>query len=299
MAAEIPRRGKLRPISQLPSFAGGAALVEVEQGGQFYQGAYGAGVTDPFAPFVATLLTFDGANNATSFSDAVSLSKGYTCYGACKLTNAQSKFGSTSLLLGSTFAADRCEEIGWGSSLVGTNPNVTNFDVNLGAGEFTLEFWIYRTAGHNASSLISFVINRVQTTGGLTREWSVYLENYNVQLYYGVRGSSSTVRTFAFNSTTLPDGQWNHVCLTRTYVQGTLLISCYVNGAVSSSGSYLNDSTDLSYYTFGTMTSNFVRIGGWPFAGSGAVNCYLGGLRLTKKARYYGTFTPPTRQFSL
>jgi hypothetical protein len=137
-----------------------------------------------------------------------------------------------------------------------------NTAVEFGTGDYTVEFWAYRTVSATQAIVMfknnSFVVN-INASGGM------YVYDGNVN-----QGGSA------------PRNTWNHYAACRA--SGTLKM--YVNGvqvfSTASSADWVNDSTLTIGVTGSSSTAD-------PFTG------YLSNLRIVKgTAVYTSAFTPPT-----
>jgi hypothetical protein len=232
---------------------------------------------------VTWLPLLEGTNGQTTITDSAPLSLGWVAAGAAALSTTHSKFGTTSLYLG-TIESDLLAE-------AHTTNTIYNSRLNLGAGPFTLECFFYRTGAQ--AGLESVIVGALSTTSFITREWQWSITDYTMTLYFGVRGQSQTTHTFVFDITKLPNDQWNHIAITRDELT---IIRSFAQG-VYLSGTTYTDGTD---YTF--TTNKPMSIGG-DFSAGGtakAINCYIDQLRITRGVcRYRDTFTPPAAAFTL
>jgi len=144
-------------------------------------------------------------------------------------------------------------------------------EFDFGNEDFTIEFWInFKSLG-----LTAITDPRSQDFESVPLIW---VKATNV-LYYFVDGVDRIVGT-----TTLSTGTWYHVAVVR--YNGTTTL--YLNG--SSEGSW----TDGTYYS---RPANGFLIGKRFTAGPYALDGYIDGIRITRDARYTGSFTPPTTRF--
>ncbi len=90
---------------------------------------------------------FSGSNGSTTFVDNSPVTKSFTVNGNSQISTAQSKFGSSSLLLDGT-----------GDYL--SSPS--NADYAFGTGDFTIECWAYRSTGNDNG-----ILQISSTAGGL------------------------------------------------------------------------------------------------------------------------------------
>lgn len=195
---------------------------------------------------VVLAMHMDGANGSTTFTDL----KGrvLTRYGNAQISTAQSKFGGSSLYLD-----------GNGDYLV--VPASTDF---LFTGDFTIEAWVYPTAG--SDSIIGMNGSVIALKFGGDNKFRLYANGWSI-------GSASAD---ALNT-------WHHVAVSRSgstvrmYVNGVQVATTTDSGNIGSSSSPLRIGTDTEFVMF---------------AG------YIDDLRVTKGvARYTAGFTPPTEPF--
>ena len=229
--------------------------------------AYSAWPTDPYISSVSTLLHFDGANNATTFTDSSANPKTFTAYGNAKLSTTQSKFGGTSLYLD-------------GSNSYIVAP--TSADFGMGTGDFTFEGWFFPTTSvdtfanlFNFGTYASGILLRIAgaSSGG------DFLYFANTQLMSSARLTSSQ----------LPANTWTHVALVRS--SGTVYM--FVGGTILA---------QQSGVTANLGTTQPITIGKDAHIAAGTNadvwTGYMDEIRVTKGvARYTSAFTPPTSAF--
>lgn len=216
----------------------------------------------PFSS-VKLLVSGDGSDGSTSFTDESATARTLTAAGNAQVDTAQSKFGGGSILLDGTgdyvSAADSAD---W---VFGTDP-------------FTVECWARFAATGAAYGVFG-------QSGGTVPEtsWRLYSTNgTNLRFQFYDTGSSPRVITATFSPST---GQWYHFAADRN---ASGLMRIYIDGAVSASGTFAQSVRD------GT---NQLRIG----HNQGA-NTYFNGwideFRVVKGyAVYNGAFTPPSAAF--
>jgi hypothetical protein len=208
-------------------------------------------VVDPYWSNVTAALLMDGTNSSTTFIDA----KGHTVTSSSAIiSTAQSKFGGA----GGYFS---------GSSNL-TIPASTDFD--FGAGDFTLETWIYPTT----NSINGTLFDRWHP--GVAGSCSYRFYRTTTGAISGVYNASVGMTASAL---TTPLNQWSHVAFVRT----AGVVSYFINGvkdSVTNTVGTLNTPDNPLY--IGNATE-----GGAAFAG------YMDDLRITKGiGRYTTTFTP-------
>jgi hypothetical protein len=221
--------------------------------------------SDAFFSSISTLLHFDGANNATTFTDSSSTPKTFTAYGNAKLSTAQSKFGNASLYLD-------------GSNSYISAPTSAAF--GMGTGDFTFEGWFYPTSTttlfanlFNFGTYASGVLLRIAGSG--TGGDSVYFSNSQV--------------LESLTNSNIPINAWTHVALVRS--SGTVYL--FINGTIL----YQQSSVTTNLGSTQTMTigkSAHIAAG----TNSDVWTGYIDEVRVTKGvARYTSTFTPQTAAF--
>lgn len=159
-------------------------------------------------------------------------------------------------------------------------------DFAFGAGDFTIEGWIFPTDPNGNALIIDQYLDG--GSSGLTG-CPVYLQYYAGDVYWGassngVHASLAGGRSFGHT----PINTWTHIVLERY----NNVITGYVGGVPG-------DALDLGGPTALYDSSNPLYIGGHvagttPFLFKG----YVDEVRITKGvARYKGSFTPPTAPF--
>ena len=140
-------------------------------------------------------------------------------------------------------------------------------ELQFGAGDFTVEAWVYPTYGTGNRSVVG---KGTSTTG-----WALFADTTGYWAYT----DTSTNRT---SSTTVQVGVWTHLALVRSGTSLTL----YVNGV-----SVLSSTSSTNFNQTNQLVVGAGRDLTIPWYG------YIADLRITKYARYTGTFTPPTEPY--
>jgi hypothetical protein len=141
---------------------------------------------------VVALLSMDGANDSTTFTDSSSYAKTITVYGGAKLSTTQQKFGATS------------------GYFDGTNDGISiPITGGLGSGNFTIELWIY------SSNLDGY---RALFWG--SNAYSLLIQDATLTWYHS--------STFRCTITAVPLNSWNHIACTRS----SGVIRTFLNGVV-------------------------------------------------------------------
>ena len=231
-----------------------------------------AGVTelpgDPTYSSVSLLLHGDGANGSTAITDSSFSPKTLTANGNAQISTALSKFGASSLAFDGT-----------GDFI--TAPNSSDWDV--GAGDFTLEMFVYVAALPSAYKRIFTICKPVIAAND---DASINLEISNTNRMTFAVVSAGTYYT-ASDPSVMTAGAWEHWAVVRT---GTTLTLYRGGSSVGSVG--------VSTLAVSFSASHELRIGRW---GSNTTRDFAGNLdeiRFTKgTARYTGSFTPPSLAF--
>lgn len=205
---------------------------------------------------VALLLHMDGTNGSTTFTDSGSNALTVTAANAT-ISTTQAKYGGSS----GSFT---------GTSSNAVVPSSTLF--NFGAGDFTIECWIYWLGGGGSPGTIF-------TTAYPTDNQGVFIGLNSSGAFNYLAGNGA----WAFNSTTTSNAisanQWHHIA----YVRYGSTFTVYVDGVASGS---TTSSTTL------TNSNNQAVIGGRNVLGQ-YFQGFIEELRVTKgTARYTATFTP-------
>lgn len=193
--------------------------------------------------------------------------------------------------------------------------NLPGPPADIGATDFTIEFWMKANAADNPSPPITcgwnvdwiygnIIIDRDRF--GQDRKFGISVAGGRI--VFGVSGDGTGDFTICGTSNVL-DGQWHHIVVQRRRSDGYLWL--YVDGVLEAQGdgpngdiSYPDDGIPCSSCCYGSC--NFSD----PFLVFGAekhdydrnyypsYNGYLDEVRLSTVLRYTGNFTPPTQPFA-
>jgi hypothetical protein len=210
---------------------------------------------------VSLLLHGNGTNGSTTIVDSSPSPKTVTAVGNAQISTAQSKFG------GSSIAFD-----GTADSLTISGSDLLNF----GAGDFTVECWIYLANTTQTKVIIKGSANN----SFFFRIGQSFTGNVN-GLGVARNNTADTDRcSFTFNSL-----QWYHIAVART----NSTIRFFVDGIQQTT-------TNASDGSFSYANAPTVTMGS---SHSEDFNGYIDDLRITKGiARYTANFTPPTAAFA-
>ena len=204
-------------------------------------------------PFGASRLSFLANSPAVVASTRTSSRKSVTLVDNAVISTAQSKFGGSSVLIDGT--AD------------GIHVDHTN--LQIGGGDFTIEFWFYPTAiGAN-----DYVLDCGSGFSGRIN-WF-----FDTATTYKFRQGSTTILS---GNHGLSTNQWFHIAISRA--SGT--IKYFLNGTEQHSAS---NST--------TFSSSWWRIGTYATGGPYGITGYIDEYRVSDSGRYTSNFTPSTSAF--
>ena len=221
---------------------------------------------DAYYPQVAALLHFDGVNGSTTMIDNSKNNLAVTSVNGAAISTAQSKFGGASL------------------ALDGTNDYVTvadNTGFDFGAGDFTIEYWEYRTTYGVQSPILS------RNTSGYTPYmigWNDGASPTVLTIYMSSNGTNWNVAS-GVSMGTFTTNVWTHYAVTRNgntfrTFQNGIQISTFTSAATLPAGA--------APLEIGRYAGTYYFKGG-----------YIDELRITNGyARYTSNFTPSTTAFS-
>lgn len=178
-----------------------------------------------------------------------------------QISTAQSKFGGSSALFDGT------------NDYIITEEN----DVLEIAGDFTIEWW-FRWSGSTAQN--PYIINNRS------------VDPSDAGTFFAVIVSSTPALSFFFggtliSSTSISSNTWYHAA----YVRSGSTITSYLSGTARG--------TTTNTTTLGSIGSNRIMIGCYNEAFKfNEFDGYVDEVRVSKVARYTGTFTPPTAAFT-
>jgi hypothetical protein len=209
--------------------------------------------TTPLTAITNTSLLIRGDTGA--FYDLSSNGNPETSTGTTAITTQVKKYG----LVGASYATTSYQTIN----------NATNLQLN--AGDYTIEMWVYRNAAG--------VLHSLACKGAAATGWLLQINTSN-QLVFTV--TSTAILT---STTTIPATTWTFVAVTRSGTSTRI----FVNGNLESTAT---DSTNFSETEPLIIGADRGSING--------LNGYLDDVRITKGvARYTSSFTPPTASFPI
>jgi hypothetical protein len=212
---------------------------------------------DPNYADVSLLLTGEGTNGSTTFTDLSSSPKTITAYGDAKISTAQKKYGTGSIAFDGT-----------GDWL--TLDGSSNFA--YGTGDFTIEVWI-QTSNWGSGTTIFYDQRPLSTDGNYP---CIYTQAG--QLRYFVNSADR------ITGSTLTTNTWYHIAVCRSGTSTKMFLNGVQDGSTySDSTTYINGASRPIIATRGYNPGDNTFLG------------YIDDLRITKGiARYTTSFTPPT-----
>lgn len=217
---------------------------------------------DPNFSDVSLLLHMDGADGSTTFTDSSGNALAVTANGNAALSTAQSRFGGASAYFD---GVDDYLEVG--------DPAEFNF----GADDFTVEGWVYPTAGSGVNTIIS---KRSAYEADLS--WVLYVLGGSTHLVVSFDGASWGLN--GGGSAPVPDNQWSHVALSRQGGDWRVFVNGLISQTFFSSESIYDSQEPVRIGTAIVQAQDFVG--------------YIDEFRITKGlARYTANFTPPSQPF--
>jgi hypothetical protein len=217
------------------------------------------GAIDPNFANVSLLLHGNGTNGSTTFIDNSPNAFTVTAVGNAQIDTTIKKYGTGSIELDGT-----------GDYL--TVPS--NAVLGLGAGDYTIELWIYLTLDFNVNGkgvITANYLNNFAVIGANSGTGN------RIDFYYA--GAAFSTSTTFINLNT-----WTHIAICR--LSGTTKI--YFNG----------NQVGTSNLLTGTGVANTVYVGTLSHDIPQTMSGYIDDVRITKGvARYTANFTPPSTQF--
>jgi hypothetical protein len=209
---------------------------------------------DPYYSAVSLMLSMDGTNGSTTFTDSSLNALTVTASGNAQISTTLSKYGGASGYFD-----------GSGDYLIA--PSGTQF--NYGTGDFTWEFWFNSSswaAGNN------YLLDHSTSTAGSIQYFNGVMRYYNPAI-----GTGSILYTSGFGSG-LSTGTWYHLAVSRQ--SGTTRL--FLNGNL------INSASDAHNFATNRCVIGAAGSLGAPYNG------YIDDLRISRFARYVSNFTPPT-----
>lgn len=221
-----------------------------------YRRILNAGETDDNFASVVLLLPFDGTDEDVATTDLSDSSHTISFVSTAKLDNANTKFGSTSLLLNNTAT----------NSV--TAPDHADWDFDT--GEFTIEWWMKPAVGETA------VVMGQYSGVVATRAWDIELQANQLTFRYQAEAPSSSVGTVATTTSPVTADQWYYCVIQRS----ANTISIWVDGTLEKEAS-------IGAVELRNATGTAMRIGDAEPTWAGPFNGNIENVRITKGVARY------------
>jgi glucose/arabinose dehydrogenase len=173
---------------------------------------------------------------------------------------------------------------------------------DVGAGDFTLEFWLMATAAQNTAGAVTCGANQAWTAGnvvvdrdrlGADRKFGVAIAGGKV--IFGVSGDATGDLTLCSLSSVL-DGAWHHVAVERRRSDGFLWL--FVDGNLEAQAT--GPGGDISYPDAAApahVNDPYLVFGAEKFDTGKAYSGWLDEIRISTKLRYMASFPRPRAPF--
>ncbi len=233
-------------------FSGYIADARIVKGTAVYTSTF----TPPTAPLTAITNTslLCSMTNAGVIDNA--MMNDLETVGNAQISTAQSKFGGSSMYFDGT-----------GDYLISRN----NYGFEFGTSDFTVEMWIRTTYG------AGYIVGHTASGG------NAWVLTFSSNLLYWV-SEFNTTNLYNRSATSILDGNWHHVAVTRASGTQRMFFDGVLQGATVSDTTNYNSTTNYAVANPGGTYNAF--------------NGYIDDLRITKGyARYTANFTAPTAAF--
>ncbi len=182
-----------------------------------------------------------------------------------------------------------------------------NPPINIGSGDFTIEWWMKNLPGENNGQLLECGNNNHWMFGNiiLDKSHANGLNGYGISLLngrvaFGVQGNDLVNYTLCGKNDTR-DSNWHHIAIQRRFSDGYLWI--YLDGKLESSTK--GPLGDVSYpiNTPSTIeTDPYISIGAWKLDNDHTAHPFYRGwideMRFSNTLRYSSNFTIPPQPFT-
>jgi hypothetical protein len=216
------------------------------------------------------LMHFEAASTSTSFVDSSFRQHGTAAiFGDPQMSSSVAKFGSTSGEFDGTL--DRLEF-----------PYHTDWEFS--DGDFTVDWWEYRTTTPVASASMPVLIR--DSTATTYQAFLIGYPESSVNKFYASSTGTSWDAVSSMSLGSIDQNTWNHFAVVRKGVNFYGFKNGVLQGTAVSSLSLVSSTGPLS-------------VGYWNFGGGSYFTGYLDELRVTKGlARWTENFTPPTSAYT-
>jgi len=218
---------------------------------------------DPYYSAVSLMLSMDGTNGSTTFTDSSLNALTVTPVGNAQISTTLSKYGGASAYFDGSGDA---VQIPYSAAL------------DLTSGDFTIEGWVYFNSVSGTPTIIT-PFGTGNTFGG----WVIVL-NSSSQFAFYLSTAANTWNgpsNVLFSATAAATGTWYHFALVRNGSTFTPYLNGIAGTTATFSSTLYNNSKPL-------------KIGAEKDSNAFPLNGYIDDLRISQFARYVSNFTPPT-----
>jgi len=218
---------------------------------------------DPYYSAVSLMLSMDGTNGSTTFTDSSLNALTVTAVGNAQISTTLSKYGGASAYFDGSGDA---VQIPYSAAL------------DLTSGDFTIEGWVYFNSVSGKPTIIT-PFGTGNTFGG----WVIVL-NSSSQFAFYLSTAANTWNgpsNVLFSATAAATGTWYHFALVRNGSTFTPYLNGIAGTTATFSSTLYNNSKPL-------------KIGAEKDSNDFPLNGYIDDLRISRFARYVSNFTPPT-----
>ena len=254
---------------------------------------------------------FDGwSGHADCNNGVVTMSEDISCTATFSIVTTSGDAGSALQFFGNGIAAPDRDRVKILIDGYGTGDN-SDFPVDVGAEDFTIEFWMNASAQDNNAGAVNCGANENWIRGNIVLDRDRYnqgrkygLSIAGSSLVFGVSGQNGQ-RTIC-GTTSVVDGNWHHVVIQRRRSDG--LMQIYVDGFIDAEADGPNG--DISYPDNAVPGNHcngrcydsdpYLVIGAEKHDAGAAYPSYAGlidEMRISNTLRYSGTFNRPTAPF--
>jgi hypothetical protein len=231
-----------------------------------------AGYVDPFWSSVALLMSMDGTNGSTTFTDKSINNHVFLAYNGAQISTAQSRFGGSSVFI------DGVDDLlAIPNNISGsTAPTLIS---DWWTSSYTFECWVRPTAFLSTTSTLLYA----RPVGG-NFYWSFGpVTNGALKMQWTNSGQTFMGQTLQSANSVISLNTWQHVAM--TYDAATATLRLFANGTLVATRVGLSGTP---------VTAGPVWIG----FGSNGFSGHADEIRITRDvARYTSSFTPPTKEF--
>ena len=221
---------------------------------------------------VSLLLHGNGSNGSTTITDNSPTPKTVNVFGDAQISTAiANPFAQTTGVIAFDGSGDYL--------------SITSNNFELGAKDFTIEFWVYFPSGFTYSQGMAPISIIDGGNAGVFSPFSIRNSSGLVTSY--IWGNSAWSIATGREFTTIQKDKWLHWAITRSGANWYLFENGTTKSQFTSTESVINHAGNASFLVARTETDSIKYVA-----------CYIDELRVTlDAARYTANFAPPTAPF--